>query len=221
MSQTCAQTYTDPCNCCHAVNPPPTATFVCSNAESQIGLMDVEEDSVDPDFSFAGRARTLSPQELRELMEQATYSMQADHPLKRALRRGIGVHHSGLPTKYRQVVEILFRCSYLRVVIATGTTGCITRTRTRTCTCSHHAHAVMHMRSCTCGHAVLPFAVATDIHCSCHSSRVCRACNARMPKLHVAQHYYGSSSTQHLRHSSSHASRCVAVTQANAIKACV
>lgn len=46
--------------------------------------------------------------------------MEDGDPLKRALLRGIGVHHSGLPTKYRQVVEILFRCHYLRVVLATG-----------------------------------------------------------------------------------------------------
>ncbi|KAL4883392.1 DEAD/DEAH box helicase [Aspergillus karnatakaensis] len=38
-----------------------------------------------------------------------------------ALRRGIGVHHSGMNRKYRQVCEILFRKGYLRVVIATGT----------------------------------------------------------------------------------------------------
>ena len=80
----------------------------------------MEEDSIDPDFSFAGRVRVLSPQELRELIQVATVGMEDDHPLKRALLRGIGVHHSGLPTKYRQVVEILFRCHYLRVVIATG-----------------------------------------------------------------------------------------------------
>lgn len=41
--------------------------------------------------------------------------------LIRSLTRGIGVHHSGLPTGYRQSVEILFRCGHLRVVIATGT----------------------------------------------------------------------------------------------------
>lgn len=80
----------------------------------------MEEDSIDPDFSFAGRVRVLSPGELRKLIELATLGMEVDHPLKRALLRGIGVHHSGLPTKYRQVVEILFRCHYLRVVIATG-----------------------------------------------------------------------------------------------------
>ena len=37
------------------------------------------------------------------------------------LRRGIGVHHAGMNRKYRQVVEMLFRKGYLRVVIATGT----------------------------------------------------------------------------------------------------
>ena len=38
-----------------------------------------------------------------------------------ALQRGVGVHHAGMNRKYRQVVEILFRKGYLRVVIATGT----------------------------------------------------------------------------------------------------
>ncbi|KAI9039192.1 putative DEAD/DEAH box helicase [Aspergillus affinis] len=37
------------------------------------------------------------------------------------LKRGIGVHHSGMNRKYRQMCEILFRKGYLRVVIATGT----------------------------------------------------------------------------------------------------
>lgn len=37
------------------------------------------------------------------------------------LQRGIGVHHAGMNRKYRQVVEMLFRQGYLRVVIATGT----------------------------------------------------------------------------------------------------
>ena len=82
------------------------------------------EDRVDPDFSFAGHARSMSPGELTDLIEQCTWGMDADSALVKALHRGIGVHHSGLPTKYRQVVEILFRCHYLRVVIATGDSSC-------------------------------------------------------------------------------------------------
>ena len=37
------------------------------------------------------------------------------------LHRGIGVHHAGMNKRYRQIVEILFRKGFLRVVIATGT----------------------------------------------------------------------------------------------------
>ena len=37
------------------------------------------------------------------------------------LKRGIGVHHAGMNRKYRQIVEMLFRKGYLRVVFATGT----------------------------------------------------------------------------------------------------
>lgn len=38
-----------------------------------------------------------------------------------SLKRGIGIHHAGMNRKYRQVVEILFRKGFLRVVVATGT----------------------------------------------------------------------------------------------------
>lgn len=41
--------------------------------------------------------------------------------LIQSLSRGIGVHHAGMNRKYRQVVEILFRKQFLRVIIATGT----------------------------------------------------------------------------------------------------
>ena len=59
-------------------------------------------------------------EELRKFIDLGTAKMQDDNPLLKALWRGIGVHHSGLPLKYRQVVEILFRCGFLRVILATG-----------------------------------------------------------------------------------------------------
>lgn len=62
----------------------------------------------------------MSKAEVQEYIDLGTWAMEDDDPLKQALQRGIGVHHSGLPTKYRQVVEILFRCGHLRLVLATG-----------------------------------------------------------------------------------------------------
>ncbi|KAH6648115.1 hypothetical protein BKA67DRAFT_638815 [Truncatella angustata] len=38
-----------------------------------------------------------------------------------SLQRGIGAHHAGMNRSYMEVVEILFRKGFLRVVIATGT----------------------------------------------------------------------------------------------------
>lgn len=37
-----------------------------------------------------------------------------------ALRRGVAVHHAGMNKRYLQLVEMLFRKKFLRVVIATG-----------------------------------------------------------------------------------------------------
>lgn len=44
-----------------------------------------------------------------------------DHPLLKALERGIAVHHGGLLKPYRDLVEILFRQGRIMVIIATGT----------------------------------------------------------------------------------------------------
>lgn len=73
-----------------------------------------------PHFSFRGRVQYYDQDQVAELVYQACRGWPADHPLVKALHRGIGVHHSGLPTRYRQNVEILFRCHYLQCIIATG-----------------------------------------------------------------------------------------------------
>ncbi|KAI0139834.1 P-loop containing nucleoside triphosphate hydrolase protein [Xylariaceae sp. FL1272] len=81
-------------------------------------------DKFDPDeplpkFSFA-EVMKLSREELDEML--ATLDEEKIQPeLLIALRRGIGVHHSGMNRRYRQVVEMLFRRGFLTVVIATGT----------------------------------------------------------------------------------------------------
>ena len=90
-----------------------------------IALHDVEyeaqDEDVDPAFSFAGqRLRSTSVAEVQEHIDDACQMMPQTSPLRRALQRGIGVHHAGLHKKFRQGVEMLFRCGHVRIVFATG-----------------------------------------------------------------------------------------------------
>ncbi|KFA45643.1 hypothetical protein S40293_08914 [Stachybotrys chartarum IBT 40293] len=71
-----------------------------------------------PDFSFADMTK-ISRDELDRLLAPLQGRV-ADHFIT-GIRRGLGVHHSGMNRKYRQVIEVLFRRSVLTVVIATGT----------------------------------------------------------------------------------------------------
>ncbi|KAL2843924.1 DEAD/DEAH box helicase [Aspergillus pseudoustus] len=81
-------------------------------------------ESFDPDapvtgFHFANEKK-LTDSEFQDYATQLRHRDVPDRMIA-ALKRGIGVHHSGMNRKYRQVCEILFRKGYLRVVIATGT----------------------------------------------------------------------------------------------------
>lgn len=81
-------------------------------------------DSFDPDAPIDGyHFADFSKAQMSELENYAKQLRWRDVPefLIEALGRGIGVHHAGMNRKYRQVVEILFRKRFLRVVIATGT----------------------------------------------------------------------------------------------------
>jgi superfamily II RNA helicase len=81
-------------------------------------------ESFDPEapvtgYHFADHAKVLlSELEIydRQLRRRGVQPWLID-----SLKRGVGVHHAGMNRKYRQVVEILFRKGFLRVVIATGT----------------------------------------------------------------------------------------------------
>jgi hypothetical protein len=70
-------------------------------------------------FHFAN-AKKLLQSELDEYKYQLHKRGVAEWLIS-SMNRGIGVHHAGMNRKYRQVVEILFRKSYLQVVIVTGT----------------------------------------------------------------------------------------------------
>ncbi|KGQ09019.1 putative helicase [Beauveria bassiana D1-5] len=81
-------------------------------------------ESFDPEapldrFSFA-EGKKISNSELKPLIERLIKA-NIQPELIAALGRGIAVHHAGMNRNYRQIVEMLFRKGYLRVVIATGT----------------------------------------------------------------------------------------------------
>ncbi|KAK9443925.1 DEAD-like helicase [Metarhizium brunneum] len=81
-------------------------------------------ESFDPEaalemFSFADRTKLLDSE--FEAIVASLKNANLKPGIVDALRRGMGVHHAGMNREYRQVVEILFRKGFLRVVVATGT----------------------------------------------------------------------------------------------------
>ncbi|SMY22427.1 unnamed protein product [Zymoseptoria tritici ST99CH_1A5] len=88
------------------------------------GGEDTKWESFDPDapmegYHFADHTK-VQTSELQIYVGQL-WKRQVPSWLIDALGRGVGVHHAGMNRKYRQVVEILFRKGFLRVIIATGT----------------------------------------------------------------------------------------------------
>ena len=80
--------------------------------------------AVDPRFALIPPGMTqLTPSDVNEMApgggRRPFFNPKDD--LHLALLRGIGCHHAGLPKKYRQVVERLFRLKRLSVVISTET----------------------------------------------------------------------------------------------------
>lgn len=70
-------------------------------------------------YSFADHSRLMTS-EFEEIIGKLRWEKLPPW-MTEALHRGIGVHHSGMNRRYRQVVEILFRRGFLRLVVATGT----------------------------------------------------------------------------------------------------
>ncbi|EIW61285.1 P-loop containing nucleoside triphosphate hydrolase protein [Trametes versicolor FP-101664 SS1] len=79
-----------------------------------------DPDDPSPQFSFAGSSQAFSKADLDDEIRSLGWTSTPDWALK-ALRRGVGVHHSGMNKHYRTLVESLYRSGFLRVVIATGT----------------------------------------------------------------------------------------------------
>ncbi|KAF4957474.1 hypothetical protein FSARC_11310 [Fusarium sarcochroum] len=81
-------------------------------------------ESFDPEapldqFSFAG-TKAMQQNEFDKMVRSLSRDKVAPWLID-ALRRGLGVHHAGMNRRYRQIVEMLFRQGYLRLVVATGT----------------------------------------------------------------------------------------------------
>ncbi|KAF4979437.1 hypothetical protein FZEAL_4361 [Fusarium zealandicum] len=70
-------------------------------------------------FSFAG-TKAMQQAEFDDMTRWLNVD-KVNPWLVDALRRGVGVHHAGMNRQYRQIVEMLFRNGYLRLVVATGT----------------------------------------------------------------------------------------------------
>jgi superfamily II RNA helicase len=103
-------------------------------AEEGMTKADMARDAADVDATGFEGFDPLAPQEgyhfcnfkAIQVSELADYMRELEWRrvpqwLIVALTRGVAVHHSGMNRKYRQVVEILFRKGFLRVVVATGT----------------------------------------------------------------------------------------------------
>ncbi|KDQ52162.1 hypothetical protein JAAARDRAFT_73245 [Jaapia argillacea MUCL 33604] len=80
-----------------------------------------DPDDPSPQFSFASTSSTYTKKELDDDIYDLTRRGSVPDWVVRCLRRGIGIHHSGMNKHYRSTVESLFRLGFLRVVIATGT----------------------------------------------------------------------------------------------------
>ncbi|GAA6057212.1 hypothetical protein JCM3770_003263, partial [Rhodotorula araucariae] len=93
--------------------------------EEEAARMGVVEDvqAFDPEapseeFTFVGKG--ISHIEFKKDVDDLLF-LDMDPWIVNALRRGVGVHHSGMPRRYRVLVENLYRRGVLRVVISTQT----------------------------------------------------------------------------------------------------
>ncbi|BGP17637.1 hypothetical protein JCM10213_001289 [Rhodosporidiobolus nylandii] len=82
----------------------------------EISTFDPEAPS--EEFTFVGKG--ISHIEFKKDVDDLLF-LDMDPWIINALRRGVGVHHAGMPRRYRVLVENLYRRGVLRVVISTQT----------------------------------------------------------------------------------------------------
>lgn len=94
-------------------------------------VLEVDEDEPDvlEEFTFlrknmsSGAGNVDGPQYEQSSVESALWDCrsQKDDLARRAIMRGIGIHHAGLKGKIRRAMEVLFRTGYSGVIFATET----------------------------------------------------------------------------------------------------
>lgn len=77
----------------------------------------------DPEYTLIEEKYRFTTDELEDIgLNRLRKTLPEGYqPLLEALNRGIAIHHGGMPRKYLEVVEVMFRKKYVQVVIATGT----------------------------------------------------------------------------------------------------
>ncbi|GAA5961336.1 hypothetical protein JCM3765_004378 [Sporobolomyces pararoseus] len=105
--------------------------------EEEAARMGVVEEvsTFDPDapseeFTFVGKG--ISHIEFKKDVDELLW-LDMDPLIINALRRGVGIHHAGMPRRYRVLVENLYRRGVLRVVISTQTLALGINAPARTC----------------------------------------------------------------------------------------
>ncbi|GAA5967019.1 hypothetical protein JCM21900_002356 [Sporobolomyces salmonicolor] len=113
-----------------------TSTVNRKQEEEAARMGVVEEASTfDPDapseeFTFVGKG--ISHVEFKKDVDDLLF-LDMPQWIVNALRRGIGIHHAGMPRRYRVLVENLYRRGVLRVVISTQTLALGINAPARTC----------------------------------------------------------------------------------------
>ncbi|THG95299.1 hypothetical protein EW026_g6330 [Hermanssonia centrifuga] len=123
-----------------------------------------------PQFSFLGPK--CSKSQLDEAIRDIEWTSTPRWAIT-ALRRGVGVHHSGMNKHYRTAVESLYRMGHLQVVFATGTLALGINAPTKTsvfCADSPYLTALMY-RQCAgralmdaAGNPINLFGLATHLY---------------------------------------------------------
>lgn len=89
-------------------------------AEHNYLLKSLEKNlEIPKDCTYADQ-KAIDEKTLQTVFKRVKYERKGD-TLKKLARRGIGYHHSSMNAKEKQLVEILFRKGFIRVVTATGT----------------------------------------------------------------------------------------------------